>query len=389
MGNDRFAIARRTYAARAAVLLGIVWLLAAPASAETRLTVVSGDVEIGRGEPPAWRRARVGDALAPGDQVRTGGGGRAEVELGAGVARLYENSLLRLPADGGPTALGLEQGGSLFDVAPRPASDPFEVRTPEVVAGVKGTRFAVLVADTGAAVNVYEGLVGVRRRSLESAREVLVREGFGAVGHGPGGSFELRLLPAGDPWHGWKDGAPAPAMPAALGATSRVEEARSAAHRALDRELGVELPSPEPPAAVAQATAEAVPASLDDTAQATKPERVPLDPGVSGDQALPTEIRVQVAESLLNGTAPAVQAELPAAAPPPDLLSVELVTSGGPNHVVITGPTGTLADLDVDTVETILDTGDTSLLGVEVLDTLEEVGVDATTFTEQLLGLLH
>jgi hypothetical protein len=367
-----------------AVLAVVALLAATTASAEPRLTVVSGEVEIGRGEPPVWRVARTGDALGPGDRVRTGGGGRAEVDLGGALARLYENSLLRLP-DGG--AVGLERGGSLFDVTPRTPADPFEVRTPEVVASVKGTRFAVLVAEAGAAVNVYEGLVGVRRGALETTREVLVREGFGAVGAGGSSSFELRLLPAADPWQGWSEGAPAPPLPSALSRSARIDEARALARRAVDPVLAARSGLGQD-GDKASAAPSAPPASLDDAAVEATPERSPLDPQVGDrDQALPPEMQTELAESLLNGTAPAIEAALPTNSTS-DLLSIELVKSGGPNHVVISDPVGPVVDLTVDQVETILDTGDTSLLGQPVLDTLSEVGVDPETFTQQLRGIL-
>src|SRR5262249_28757667 len=140
---------------RVALVLALGLALAGAASAESHLSRVSGDVQIGRGEPAVWVAGREGAQLGAGDEVRTGRNGRAEVDLGSAVVRLYENSLLRLPVDaerpGGPAAVGLDGGNSLFEVAPRPAKDPFEVRTPEVVATVKGTQFGVAVGAHGAA----------------------------------------------------------------------------------------------------------------------------------------------------------------------------------------------------------------------------------------------
>jgi ferric-dicitrate binding protein FerR (iron transport regulator) len=186
----------------------------------------SGSVEIGTGEPPAWRPARAGDSLAPGDAVRTGRDGRAEVALPAGSVRLYGDSLLRLPvvADG-VDAVELDSGSSLFDVLRR-RDDGFEVRTPEVVVSIKGTRFLVATGERPE-VAVFHGTVGLREMH-ERAHELLVREGFTAVGGGAGGSFELMWSGAPDPWEGWWDGGAPPLVP------------ESAAIRARERALGVE-----------------------------------------------------------------------------------------------------------------------------------------------------
>src|SRR5215472_16098044 len=124
------------------------------AQAEPRLAVVVGAVEIGRGEPPAWHTAHVGDALGTGDWLRTGRAARAEVNLGTGIARLFENSLLRLPPD--------------------------------------GMRLEGALTDASALVVVYTGLVAVREPAAERASGVFVRDGFSAVGGG-GRPFELSL----------------------------------------------------------------------------------------------------------------------------------------------------------------------------------------------------
>lgn len=201
---------------RAAVIA--LMLLAAALMAPgqgSRLVSLSGEVEIGRGEPPVFVRAEPGEPLAPGELVRTGGDGRAELHLGRASVRLYPNSLLRVPdASGAMSSAGevegveLERGGSLFDVLH--GEDPFEVRTPEVVVSVKGTRFSVALDDAGAEVAVFRGLVGVRSLAVDAAYETLVREGFVARGHD---SFDLSLHQWDDPWEAWQRGASLPELP--------------------------------------------------------------------------------------------------------------------------------------------------------------------------------
>jgi hypothetical protein len=65
----------------AAVLLGPDW----PGA---RISVSTGSVEIGRGEPPVWTPCETGDALGAGDRVRTGADGRAEVTVAGASLRL-------------------------------------------------------------------------------------------------------------------------------------------------------------------------------------------------------------------------------------------------------------------------------------------------------------
>jgi hypothetical protein len=231
-------LSRRRRRAPVCALALLALALLAPTTGP-RVEQASGSVEIGRGEPPVWRAARAGDALAPGDAVRTGRDGRAEVVLPAGSVRLYGDSLLRLPlaaASGAGEAVELEQGSSLFDVLRR-ARDGFEVRTPEVVVSIKGTRFLVATGEKPE-VAVFHGTVGLRE--LEGrAHELLVRAGFSAVGGG-GAPIELIWSGAPDPWDGWLDGGAPPRAPESAAAGARGLESAKAAARANARRGAVE-----------------------------------------------------------------------------------------------------------------------------------------------------
>ena len=63
-----------------------------------RIASLEGEVERGAGQPPAWREARIGELLFPGERIRTGAGGRAELALGGHTVRMSESTTLRLPA---------------------------------------------------------------------------------------------------------------------------------------------------------------------------------------------------------------------------------------------------------------------------------------------------
>ena len=64
----------------ALLIVGLLLLLSCPAFA-ARVATLSGEVEAGRGEPPSWQPVVAGEALEPGDRVRTGADGRAEIVL--------------------------------------------------------------------------------------------------------------------------------------------------------------------------------------------------------------------------------------------------------------------------------------------------------------------
>jgi hypothetical protein len=188
--------------ARAAGLIALALLTTSVALADAFLTEVSGTVEIGRGEPARWSPAKEGELVAAMERVRTGSDGRVEIKLEAGMLRMHENSMLRLPpAIADVDRVELERGHSLFDILHR-GGRQFEVHTPTVVVSVRGTRFGVDAGHDIGEVTVYRGLVGVREFGAEGAMETLVREGFLATG-GVGVAIELDVSRGGDPWTRW------------------------------------------------------------------------------------------------------------------------------------------------------------------------------------------
>lgn len=283
----------------AAALAGMALL--APAWPGARISLATGSVEIGRGEPPTWKRADEGDALAAGDRIRTGDDGRAEIALDGSTVRLYPNSLLRLPeaSESGTTAVEMDRGGSLFDVLRR--GETFEVHTPEVVVSVKGTRFGVGVeADESAAVAVYRGVVGVRPGAGD-ASETLVHEGFAAFGHQ---NFELTWHGTGDdPWESWTHGS---GMPDTMRRGSRHEAALHDA-RAAAQAMARDLPRPKDKSGRGDPARD----KSRDGSTSTAPAKVaePLvdtatelrDPVVDAKDKLERELEVDAAEDLVGG----------------------------------------------------------------------------------------
>lgn len=203
MRSSKRAVLGRSHFVMALILSVVLGIVGKAAAEQGMISEVAGQVEIGRGNPPAFTKAVAGDRVNPGDTVRTGQPGRVELRLAAGTVRLYENSLLRIPAN--PDAghqLEMERGRSIFDIIKASVRDHFEVRTPEVVVSVKGTRFEVNLVGELAEVAVFRGIVGVRAPDAALEFETLVREGFAAIGSADV-PFDLDLTPRVDPWDSW------------------------------------------------------------------------------------------------------------------------------------------------------------------------------------------
>ncbi len=349
------------------VLVSVVALLllgAGPAQ-NPKLEIVIGTVVIGTGTPPVWRPAAEGDVLQPGDVVRTGADGRAELRMAAGMVRLYGDSTLRLPDAGSPGTDGvdLEEGASIFDILKRRSGRSFEVRTPEAVVMVKGTRFLVSVDAAGAAVSVFRGLVGVRGLAKVATREVLVHEGFTATG-ARSVPFTLDLIRTRtDTWEGWSkqeprpmtetrarkgpQAGPRPDLEFAKDATSMAMAKRMARYMKMDWE------------AIAHHTEGGVTVT-------TYPDPI----ADSHNTELYDEVQAQYAETTLGGTSN---------------FNVELINSGGPDYVQITG--GSLNEsLYRSELQKVMG-GDPSVFSPTLLNILNNRGIEPEYFAENLLNM--
>ena len=352
-----------------ALALVAVLLIAPGYPSGPRVDLMSGSVEIGTGDPPVWRQAHEGDPLQPGDVVRTGHNGRAELALPAGTVRLYEDSVLRLPSawekDGSTETVGLEEGSSLFNIFKRDPSEPFSVETREAVVMVKGTLFSVALDSSGASVAVYEGTVGVS--APDSSDELLVHEGFAAVG-GSDHPFELALTsPDSDPWETWDDGGEAPTAPTEvmeeMPTTSDLDSAKTATYAAVEADLNL---APEFEVAIVPESSGATdgttsdPTSLDPVADA---------PSTEFEQ----EFREQFMESTLGGTGSSYD--------------VSVILFGGNNFVQVSGlPSGTV-QLDEGALDQVIG-GNSTPLGPDLPVILNTEGIDPVVWAEELQHLL-
>lgn len=127
-----------------------------------RVVETSGRAEVvGSGPQPI---ALSGGSEVSGDvRIRTGSDGRVVLRRGGDTMIIAPDSVMALPAaePGGLTRVLQFLGAMIIRVETR-AADAFEVRTPYLVAVVKGTIFSVAVDASGATVHVVAGRVGVQ-----------------------------------------------------------------------------------------------------------------------------------------------------------------------------------------------------------------------------------
>jgi hypothetical protein len=159
---------------------------AEPATAPAwKAVAASGKVEARphASEQIAWRAVVRGDALQPATLVRTGRRGRVTLTRNASLLILDPHSQVELPANARPgieTSVVQRSGSVLYEVDSR-ENPHFEVVTPYLVAGVKGTEFLVTVNDDYTSVTVERGLVEVTNSDTGEIRRVgagesLIRE---------------------------------------------------------------------------------------------------------------------------------------------------------------------------------------------------------------------
>jgi FecR protein len=189
-----------------------------PPPAGPVVTTIAGLVEVRHERAASWAPVAVGAPLRPGDALRTGARSKAEVRHPLGVIRLFEQTVLRLPMEshGGVRLVRrpeLASGQALFDVTPARAGDwlslvgtrvraLFEVATPHIVSGVKGTRFAVAERGRRSVVAVYEGTV-VAAGESGSARERAVLTWGQLAEYEDGRLKDVRSFEVQDDWARW------------------------------------------------------------------------------------------------------------------------------------------------------------------------------------------
>jgi tetratricopeptide (TPR) repeat protein len=160
----------------------------APLALGSAVLEVAGTVEIARGGRPPWRAVAVGEALEPGDHLRTRADSRALLRLSdRSTVRIQQRSVVEImtpAADAGRSRLRLRQGSTYFLNRARPAEIEFE--TPLATGAIRGTEF-LLSVDAAAGtdlVAMVDGQVSLRHGlgelELGGGEQAVIEAGRGA-----------------------------------------------------------------------------------------------------------------------------------------------------------------------------------------------------------------
>lgn len=160
------------------VLLAIAFTHAAGGCKEEGLdlslvvTRVQGEVSAERGGQK--RALRIGDRLDKGDVIVTGPTSLVDLRSGKiGVFRIKENARVEVAELTGRLEFKQDSGRSLFAFDQLEGRTEVQVRTPTVVAAVRGTSFAVAVGELKARIAVLSGAVLVQQGEQSVAVEAL------------------------------------------------------------------------------------------------------------------------------------------------------------------------------------------------------------------------
>ena len=178
------------------------------AGPDWRIVAASGHVESRRHAAVAlpWQAASRGQALPASSWVRTGPDGRATVVQRNHIVIVDPDTEIQLiPASGPdvPTRVRQASGSATYRIQ-KARHQKFQVITPYLVAGVKGTVFRVEVTDSFARLDVTEGVVAVWSRDSDELLDLRVGESIrvdAAPGQRPqitrGDGTEVGERPAG------------------------------------------------------------------------------------------------------------------------------------------------------------------------------------------------
>ena len=143
--------------------------------------------------PEPWQTISEGTTLGAPFELRTGSEARLTLERGADSIEVDPDSRAEIRATDGrnPATRVLQTLGRLLFRVDGGRARAFEVETPYLIAGVKGTVFSVAVTTGGTTVSVSEGIVSVSRPG-SFVRTVELRAGqSGSVASSPDATISV------------------------------------------------------------------------------------------------------------------------------------------------------------------------------------------------------
>lgn len=151
------------------------------AEEKARLSLVVGKVEIRIAASPVWRDAKIGMPVSERNELRTFVESETEITYENGTKiKIGENSVVsiaKLQSDSSngssKSAIKVQTGAIWANVKKiTDGKSEFDFETPTAVASIRGTRLGIMVDKKNTMLDVYEGLVSVKKRGEKRAVNV-------------------------------------------------------------------------------------------------------------------------------------------------------------------------------------------------------------------------
>lgn len=198
------------------LIVGILFLcsnfvFAQASTKEARVILVKGDVKIQKAGKVEWVDAKVEMRLSDGDKIKTGKAAMLELAFdleNKNVVRVYENTTAILRGKW-LTQIELPQGRVRSLITKLRSDSSFEIRTPSVIAGAKGSGWDVTSEEKRDEVKAQEDEIFVKTFDEQNnlIKEIVIIEGWEAIidrFQGPSELIELTDTDRAD-WDSWKE----------------------------------------------------------------------------------------------------------------------------------------------------------------------------------------
>ncbi|MDD5546895.1 MAG: FecR family protein [Candidatus Omnitrophica bacterium] len=178
---------------------------------EARVIFAKGDAKVQRAGKAEWVSAKKDMLLAAGDTAKTGKGAAIEISFDSenkNLVRLEESSTLVLRGKM-LKQIELPQGRIRSLVKKLDKETSFEIKTPTIIAGARGSGWDVSASEKRDNVKAFEDEIFVQAYDQDGRliKEILVREGWEVMidrFQAPGELIELADRDKQD-WNSWRD----------------------------------------------------------------------------------------------------------------------------------------------------------------------------------------
>ena len=193
------------------LLFSSSFLCAKELEREARVIFVKGDAKVQKAGKAEWAAAKKDTLLTDGDTAKTGKGAAVEISFdneNKNLVRLEESSTIVLRGKM-LKQIELPQGRIRSLVKNLKKETSFEIKTPTIIAGARGSGWDVSTSEKRDNVKAFEDEIFVRAYDQDGKviKEILVREGWEVMVdrfQAPGELIELTDKDKRD-WNSWRD----------------------------------------------------------------------------------------------------------------------------------------------------------------------------------------